>query len=87
MTWCLDVSVRLDNERFGTFDLWTYVNDLLQKTVPKECDSAGTGFGCRDMQWTFGSKAVAEYYSRKLQETFAGCVECISVYEETTMLS
>lgn len=79
----VDIGVKLDRGGFGTYEYWVKVNDVL-KSVAGEPDSAGTGFGVRDMQWQRESFDEA----KKLEEDLvAACkkagleVEYSSTYE------
>lgn len=56
--WELDTGVPF---KMGEDDsgLWEKINTAQETAVGRPCDSAGTGWGYRDMQWVFESEAEA----------------------------
>lgn len=61
--WMLSVSYCLERHEWGSLD------DKLEKIVGTPCDGAGTGFGYRDMDWSFWTEERAKEARRKLEES------------------
>ena len=79
MSWEVDCAVKVEN-----MDQWALVNEVAERAVGRMSDSAGTGFGFRDMQWVFDTHAEAEAARKRLQAcglTF----EYLQVSEEIPM--
>jgi hypothetical protein len=60
----LDCAVKVSN-----MAEWTVINEKAETAVGRMSDSAGTGFGLRDMQWIFESKSDAEAAELRLAST------------------
>ena len=73
-------------------DAWNDGNKIVEEIMGQDADSAGTGFGLRDMQYYTGDQAVAESWKQKadqirraLKIRFKGSEEVhtsVSEYEE-----
>jgi len=48
---------------------WNHINETAEAAVGRISDSAGTGFGARDMQWVFGSEEEANKAKAALEAT------------------
>jgi hypothetical protein len=55
---------------------WRALNDNAVAIVGHHPDSAGTGFGSRDMQWEFDDKNKAEAVRHALQAAFPKAEYC-----------
>jgi len=61
---------------------WDKINETAEAAVGRTSDSAGTGFGMRDMQWVFESEEEAKAAKARLEATNLA-LEYISVYALT----
>ena len=82
MSYHLSVSVKLDpNDE--TMEDWTNVSNKLHKLAQKDCDGAGTGFGVREMDWSFKDEGDALMAAGRIIEEFEERLEHIEIEEET----
>jgi len=66
------------------FDIATYeaMTAAVEKVVGRKLSGAGTGFGARDVDWTYKSKAAAERAVKKISAKYPDMDLDLSEYDD-----